>query len=62
VSAKELIPKLAMIVHGWIVKGGLVRVTEKRGWLGRFKSVFRYRVGRLYSEDRRFNFIPRGEK
>jgi hypothetical protein len=60
VSAKELIPKLAMIVHGWILKGGLVWVKEKRGWLVRFKEVFRYGFGRLDLEDRRINIIPRG--
>ena len=31
-------------------------------WLGRFKGVFRYRFGRLYSEDKMVNLIPRGEK
>ena len=59
-SATELIPELSVIVHGWIIKGGLVWVKEKRGWLGRFKGVFRYRFGRLDLEDGWFNFIPRG--
>ena len=59
-SATELIPELSVIVHGWIVKGGLVWVKEKRGWLVRFKEVFRYGFGRLDLEDRRFNFILRG--
>jgi hypothetical protein len=39
------------------------RVDEGEGnswWLGRFKDVFRNRFGRLDSEDRWFNFIPRG--
>ena len=31
-------------------------------WLVRFKGVFRYGFGRLDSEDRGFNFIPRGER
>ena len=34
----------------------------KKGWLGRFKDVFRYRFGRFILEDRLFNLIPRGER
>jgi len=62
VSGAELIPDLSVIVHGWIVKGGLEVVKEIVGVLGLFKGVFRYRFGKLDSEDGWFNFIPRGEK
>ena len=50
----------AFAYDGLIIKWWMVWVKEKRGWLGRFKGVFRYRFGRLDSEDRSFNFIPRG--
>ena len=30
-SGAELIPDLSVVVHGWIVKGGLVLVKEKGG-------------------------------
>ncbi len=33
----ELIPDLSVIVHGWIVKGGLVLVKEIFGGLGSLK-------------------------
>ena len=33
-SGAELIPDLSVIVHGWIVKGGLVRVKEIVGGYG----------------------------
>jgi hypothetical protein len=49
VSGTELIPDLSVIVHGWIVKGGLVWVKEIVGGLGRFKVVFRYRIGNFNS-------------
>ena len=59
-SCAELVPDLSVIVHGLIIKLWLVWVKEKRGWLGRFKGVFRYRFGKLDLENRLFNFIPRG--
>ena len=46
-SGAELIPDLSVIVHGWIVKGGLVWVKEIVGMLRQFKGVFGYRFGRL---------------
>ena len=58
-SCAELIPDLSVIVHGWIVKGGLVWVKGIVDVLRRFKGVFRYRFGRLYSEVGWFNFILR---
>ena len=39
-SATELIPKLAMIVHGWIVKGGLVKeIVSGYGGLNVFLDI-----------------------
>ena len=61
-SGAELIRDLSVIVHGLIVKGGLVRVKEIVGVLGRLKVVFRYGFGRFDLEDRWSNFIPRGER
>jgi len=52
---------IAKLGHGLVVKG-LWGIGEENSWcFGRFKDFFRYRFGRLYSEDRRFKFIPRGE-
>ena len=41
-SGAEIIPDLSVIVHRWIVKGGLVWVKEIVGGLGRFgpKNMF----------------------
>ena len=46
-SGAELVPDLLVIVHGWIVKGGVGVGEGNSWWLGRFKVVFRYRVGKF---------------
>ncbi len=38
-SGAEIIPDLLVIVHGWIVKGGLVPVKEIFGGYGGLKVV-----------------------
>ena len=43
-------------------KGRVGKVEENSEWLGRFKGVLRYRFGKLFSEDKMVNLIPRGEK
>jgi len=37
VSGTELIPDLSVIVHGWIVKGGMMEVKEIVGGQGSLK-------------------------